>query len=75
MDTSKLPKIRDEDRESEFGFVHGVSGPGLFNNVIYIVYSHKPLSCESLVPPASGRQVFMYSSLTGKQVQSFSCKF
>ncbi|AWP00115.1 V-type proton ATPase catalytic subunit A [Scophthalmus maximus] len=27
MDTSKLPKIRDEERESEFGFVHGVSGP------------------------------------------------
>uniref|UniRef100_A0AAQ4PKZ0 H(+)-transporting two-sector ATPase n=1 Tax=Gasterosteus aculeatus aculeatus TaxID=481459 RepID=A0AAQ4PKZ0_GASAC len=27
MDMSKLPKIRDEDRESEFGFVHGVSGP------------------------------------------------
>ncbi|XP_075958220.1 V-type proton ATPase catalytic subunit A-like isoform X1 [Anarhichas minor] len=27
MDTSNLPKIRDEDRESEFGFVHGVSGP------------------------------------------------
>lgn len=29
MDTSKLPKIQDEDRESQFGFVHGVSGPGL----------------------------------------------
>lgn len=29
MDTSKLPKIRDEERESEFGYVHGVSGPGL----------------------------------------------
>lgn len=28
MDLSKLPKIRDEDRESEFGYVHGVSGPG-----------------------------------------------
>eukprot|EP00064_Thunnus_orientalis_P019813 superscaffoldBa00005134_g19943 len=27
MDTSKLPKIQDEDRESEFGYVHGVSGP------------------------------------------------
>lgn len=25
---SKLPKIRDEERESEFGYVHGVSGPG-----------------------------------------------
>lgn len=29
MDTSKLPKIQDEDRESQFGYVHGVSGPGL----------------------------------------------
>uniref|UniRef100_A0A3Q2PRF5 H(+)-transporting two-sector ATPase n=1 Tax=Fundulus heteroclitus TaxID=8078 RepID=A0A3Q2PRF5_FUNHE len=28
MDTSKLPKIRDEERESQFGYVHGVSGPG-----------------------------------------------
>ncbi|KAM8741599.1 ATPase H+ transporting V1 subunit Aa isoform 1-T2 [Acanthopagrus schlegelii] len=27
MDTSKLPKIQDEDRESQFGYVHGVSGP------------------------------------------------
>ncbi|KAG7273335.1 hypothetical protein CRUP_030233 [Coryphaenoides rupestris] len=27
MDMSKLAKIRDEDRESEFGYVHGVSGP------------------------------------------------
>ncbi|XP_016887010.1 V-type proton ATPase catalytic subunit A [Cynoglossus semilaevis] len=27
MDMSKLPKIRDEERESQFGFVHGVSGP------------------------------------------------
>uniref|UniRef100_A0A673WS71 H(+)-transporting two-sector ATPase n=1 Tax=Salmo trutta TaxID=8032 RepID=A0A673WS71_SALTR len=27
MDTFKLPKIRDEERESEFGYVHGVSGP------------------------------------------------
>ncbi|KAI9519547.1 V-type proton ATPase catalytic subunit A [Dissostichus eleginoides] len=27
MDMSNLPRIRDEERESEFGFVHGVSGP------------------------------------------------
>lgn len=27
MDFSKLPKIRDEDKESTFGYVHGVSGP------------------------------------------------
>uniref|UniRef100_G3QBT4 H(+)-transporting two-sector ATPase n=1 Tax=Gasterosteus aculeatus aculeatus TaxID=481459 RepID=G3QBT4_GASAC len=27
MDTSNLPKIQDEERESEFGYVHGVSGP------------------------------------------------
>lgn len=29
MDTSKLPKIQDEERESQFGYVHGVSGPGV----------------------------------------------
>lgn len=28
MDTSRLPKIQDEERESQFGYVHGVSGPG-----------------------------------------------
>ncbi|MGH0189730.1 UNVERIFIED_CONTAM: hypothetical protein FKN15_037705 [Acipenser sinensis] len=27
MDFSKLPKIRDEEQESMFGYVHGVSGP------------------------------------------------
>uniref|UniRef100_A0A8C5MRY2 H(+)-transporting two-sector ATPase n=1 Tax=Leptobrachium leishanense TaxID=445787 RepID=A0A8C5MRY2_9ANUR len=27
MDFSQLPKIHDEDRESNFGYVHGVSGP------------------------------------------------
>ncbi|XP_056409040.1 V-type proton ATPase catalytic subunit A-like, partial [Hyla sarda] len=27
MDFSKLPKIGDEERESNFGYVHGVSGP------------------------------------------------
>lgn len=31
MDTSKLPKIQDAERESEFGYVHGVSGPGLLH--------------------------------------------
>ena len=25
MDTSNLPKIQDEERESEYGYVHGVS--------------------------------------------------
>lgn len=28
MDTSRLPKIQDAERESQFGYVHGVSGPG-----------------------------------------------
>ena len=25
---NKLPKIEDEERESRFGYVYGVSGPG-----------------------------------------------
>lgn len=29
MDFSKLPKVCDEDKESTFGYVHGVSGPGM----------------------------------------------
>ncbi len=28
MDFSKLPKIQDEEQEGQFGYVHGVSGPG-----------------------------------------------
>jgi len=27
---SNLPKIQDEERESMFGYVYGVSGPGKF---------------------------------------------
>lgn len=36
MDMSKLPKIRDEERESQFGYVHGVSGPGLLSHPLKI---------------------------------------
>ncbi|KAK2879584.1 V-type proton ATPase catalytic subunit A-like [Channa argus] len=32
METSKLPLIQDEERESKFGFVHGVSGPVVIAN-------------------------------------------
>lgn len=38
MDTSKLPKIRDEERESEFGYVHGVSGPGQLSSSHVMIY-------------------------------------
>lgn len=27
---SKLPKVRDQDKEEEYGYVHAVSGPGKF---------------------------------------------
>lgn len=27
---SKLPKIGDEEREGQYGYVHAVSGPGKF---------------------------------------------
>lgn len=37
MDMSKLPKLRDEERESEFGYVHGVSGPGRLPHI----HTHK----------------------------------
>lgn len=33
---SKLPKIRDEERESQFGYVHGVSGPGSLSHLLKI---------------------------------------
>lgn len=36
MDMSKLPKIRDEERESQFGYVHGVSGPGSPSHLLKI---------------------------------------
>lgn len=51
MDTSKLPKIQDEERESQFGYVHGVSGPGgaslhcRLNISILIVIFNLMLNC------------------------------
>lgn len=39
MDFSKLPKIRDEDREAFVGYVHGVSGPGRYYFVKEIIGS------------------------------------
>lgn len=35
MDFSKLSKIQDEDREGQFGYVHGVSGPGKNKNMFW----------------------------------------
>lgn len=48
MDTSRLPKIQDEERESQFGYVHGVSGPGggLFTLFIYVFSVHFHLICH-----------------------------
>lgn len=40
MDTSRLPKIQDEERESQFGYVHGVSGPGVANfPSLYLIFN------------------------------------
>ena len=33
MDSSKLPRVRDADKESQYGYVHAVSGPGKFLGV------------------------------------------
>lgn len=44
MDMSKLPKIRDEERESQFGYVHGVSGPGLLSHPLKITQT-KSIIC------------------------------
>jgi hypothetical protein len=37
---SQLPKIADEEQESKFGYIFGVSGPGKhrndFSNIFYI---------------------------------------
>ncbi|TWW74778.1 V-type proton ATPase catalytic subunit A [Takifugu flavidus] len=54
MDTSRLPKIQDEERESQFGYVHGVSGPvvtatamaGAAMYELVRVGHRKPLSVE-----------------------------
>ena len=31
---AKMPKIRDEERESKFGYVFAVSGPGNFSSIV-----------------------------------------
>lgn len=41
---SKLPKIRDEERESQFGYVHGVSGPGR------LIHPLKKTQTKSIIP-------------------------
>lgn len=42
---SKLPKIRDEERESQFGYVHGVSGPGSLPRPLQMTQA-KSVTCE-----------------------------
>lgn len=36
---SKLPKLGDEERESKYGYVYAVSGPGTKTTVIYLIFS------------------------------------
>ncbi|KAI2530917.1 ATP6V1A isoform 3 [Pan troglodytes] len=49
MDFSKLPKILDEDKESTFGYVHGVSGPAFTPCIIATLRTYlNPTSGYSL---------------------------
>ena len=45
MATRELPKISDVDRESEYGYVFGVSGPGQRFWIIQILYCCMPTAC------------------------------
>lgn len=56
MDTSRLPKIQDEERESQFGYVHGVSGPGEVYSHYFLFISisvvfHSQLNVEPVSKP------------------------
>lgn len=45
---STLKKIQDENRESKFGYVYAVSGPGKLNSfsLFYLVPLHRTTSHE-----------------------------
>lgn len=59
MDFSKLPKIRDEDREAFVGYVYGVSGPGRYYFVKEII--NFVLSRISLIFFTGSREVLKSS--------------
>lgn len=61
MDMSKLPKIRDEERESQFGYVHGVSGPGLLAH----------MNIHHYINIKVGYSCFSYSFLTSCKLFNF----
>lgn len=44
---NKLPKIKDQEKESKFGYVFAVSGPGEFRDQI-IKYSQAHLICVAI---------------------------
>ena len=54
----KLPKLQDEERESTYGYVYAVSGPGTI--FIYIIQYHimqklyAPNSIAPLIPKDDG---------------------
>lgn len=78
MDTSKLPKIRDEERESEFGYVHGVSGPGqclqfksrIPGSGMGVITLLTMLSAHAIVP---GQFSLLFSSMAKIYITTWSC--
>lgn len=63
---SKLPKIRDEERESQFGYVHGVSGPGWLahKNIYYYINMKVGYSCLATFLTSCGLSNWIHTDWT-----------
>jgi len=59
MSGRELPKVADAEKESFYGFVFGVSGPGeivlhIMPHAVVIIKHSKPSSCSAqALPPTS----------------------
>ena len=62
---NKLPKIKDQEKESKFGYVFAVSGPGVYRDQI-IKYSEAHLICVEIY------QLFLYCVMLYIK-QHYSC--
>uniref|UniRef100_A0A2K6Q891 V-type proton ATPase catalytic subunit A n=1 Tax=Rhinopithecus roxellana TaxID=61622 RepID=A0A2K6Q891_RHIRO len=66
MDFSKLPKILDEDKESTFGYVHGVSGPVV--TACDMVVGHSELVGEIIRLEGDMATIQVYEETSGVSV-------
>ena len=74
---SKLPKIGDQDKESVFGYVYGVSGPGKNCFQWYMNQYSIFTFCPDIAkfPVKKSLQIFCYSSVVTAENMSGSAMY